>query len=64
MPIYEYVCCKCKYTIQQIMKFIDTLPECPECRIKMVRKIGVPVIRFVGSGFHCNDYSKKGKKKT
>ena len=56
---YEFKCSKCDKIIEIQAKITDNIEEpiC-ECGEKMKRVWNVPEIRFVGSGFHCNDYKK------
>ena len=58
MPLYEFVCNKCKKEFEEMCSFseIDTM-KCPECNGKSKKKLSVPVITFKGTGFYCTDNS-------
>ncbi len=64
MPIYSFRCQKCRHVIEQIQSYSDPFPECPLCGSKMSRLLGSPSLKFKGSGFHCTDYTRHGRKKT
>ncbi len=64
MPIYSFRCQKCLHEIEQVQLYSDTFPDCPLCGSKMTRLLGSPAIKFKGSGFHCTDYTRHGRKKT
>jgi len=53
----------CRHVIESIQAFEDPFPECPVCGSQMTRILGSPALKFKGSGFHCTDYSKHGRKK-
>lgn len=60
MPIYEYQCKKCKTvrTVLKTLKDADSEERCILCNSKM-KRLTAPssvVTKFVGKGFHCNDY--------
>ena len=38
-------------------------PHCPICGCEVIRIMSSPSIRFRGSGFHCNDYTRHGHTK-
>ncbi len=65
MPTYEYVCQKCSHEFEQFQSIKDDpLKRCPECRGKVVRKIGVGGgLIFKGSGFYITDYRSESYKK-
>jgi putative FmdB family regulatory protein len=63
MPVYEYVCQKCKARFDRVKSFrvsdktLDN-DKCDKCggKAKLVPSIpGHPIL--VGAGFHCNDYN-------
>ena len=66
MPVYDYECITChkQFEIQQHMdeqvieryKHLDRY--CCTCDGPMERKISLPSLKFIGKGFHCNDYPK------
>lgn len=62
MVIYPFKCHKCDVQIELEYPCIQDkveAPVCPNCRNPMKRIYTPPAIRFVGSGFHVNDYPKK-----
>lgn len=65
MPTYEYVCQKCRHEFEQFQSIKDEpLKRCPECKGKIVRKIGTGGgLLFKGSGFYITDYRSEGYKK-
>ena len=62
MPLYEYQCGACGNRFERIQKFSDPPVElCPSCgELKVVKLLSSPAIMFKGSGFHINDYARKG----
>ncbi len=65
MPTYEYVCRKCEHEFERFQSIKDEpLKRCPECKGKVVRKIGGGAgLLFKGSGFYITDYRSEGYKK-
>ena len=61
MPTYGYECRDCRKAFEVIQKMSDApLRICGACG-GALKKIMFPVgIVFKGSGFHVNDYAKKG----
>ena len=60
MPLYEYVCKKCKHRFEKIQKFSDRLiKKCPECGGPVERPLSAPAVHFKGSGFYVNDYNAR-----
>jgi putative FmdB family regulatory protein len=57
MPIYDYKCenCNVKLTTRLPMDSRDDPQQCEICNQRMFRLIGVPAVRFKGSGFYSND---------
>lgn len=56
MPMYEYVCEKCRHEFEQIQSFHDeALKECPECGGAIRRVISSVGVIFKGSGWYIND---------
>ena len=71
MPIYEYICEKCRKQIERIQRVSDPrCKKCPQCGGPLRKLVSSPAIQFKGSGFYINDYAKKsgapaeGKKKS
>lgn len=65
MPTYEYVCQKCNHEFEKFQSIKDEpLKRCPECKGKVVRKIGGGAgLLFKGSGFYITDYRSENYKK-
>ena len=69
MPYYDYECIRChrKFEIFQHMDDPDYTEYehldryCCRCNGSVERKISVPALKFVGSGFFINDYPKSSK---
>jgi len=60
VPLYEYVCKKCKHRFEKIQKFSDRLiRKCPECGGPVERPLSAPAVHFKGSGFYVNDYNAR-----
>ena len=38
MPIYEYACMACESHFEELVRYGDTAPDCPECGAGNVRK--------------------------
>ena len=62
MPIYEYLCEKCRKKTEVIQRIGERpLRVCPHCGGKLKKAISAPAIQFKGSGFYITDYGKDGK---
>ncbi|MGH9570146.1 MAG: FmdB family zinc ribbon protein [Candidatus Angelobacter sp.] len=62
MPLYEYLCTKCKHRFEKIQKFSDhMIKKCPECGGKVENVLHAPAVKFKGAGWYVNDYGKKSK---
>ena len=60
MPLYEYLCKKCRQRFERIVKFSDPLmKKCPDCGGAVERTISAPAVQFKGSGWYVTDYPKK-----
>ena len=60
MPLYEYLCKKCKHRFEKIQKFSDKmLTKCPECGGRIDQTVSAPAVQFKGSGWYVTDYAKK-----
>ena len=60
MPLYEYRCSTCGGSFERI----EHVPGhssllCPHCGGTARRQLGVPLLRFKGSGWYVTDYGKK-----
>lgn len=66
MPIYEYRCEACNEVHEALQKASDApLTDCSACGEPRLRKlIGRVGVLFKGSGFHVNDYSRGGGRKS
>lgn len=62
MPVYVYRCAECGRYLEMELPISDCkkVPSCDRCGSDMRRVFTPPFIRFVGPGFHVNDYSKGG----
>lgn len=64
MPIYEYVCKKCRHRFEKIQKFSDAkIKKCPECGGPVEQVIHAPAVQFKGTGWYVTDYAKKSDSK-
>lgn len=59
MPLYEYVCQKCKRRTEVIQNVGGRpIRNCPHCGGKVKKAFSAPAILFKGSGFYITDYAK------
>ncbi len=59
MPIYEYVCGKCKRKTEVIQRMNEApLKVCPHCGGKLKKAFSAPAIQFKGSGWYVTDYAR------
>lgn len=64
MPLYEYVCKKCRHKFEKIQKFSDRkVKKCPECGGPVEQTLHAPAVQFKGSGWYVTDYAKKSQTK-
>ena len=59
MPIYEWKCDTCEIYWEDLYNKPDDAPQkrkCPECKKLRPRAVSTFGMKFVGSGFYCNDY--------
>jgi putative FmdB family regulatory protein len=63
MPLYDYRCSHCDYTTEIEKSMDDTSKFYCECGGLLERVYNSPYCKFVGEGFHCNDYATKGEEK-
>jgi putative FmdB family regulatory protein len=59
MPLYEYVCQKCKRKTEVLQRMRERpLRICPHCGGKLKKAFSAPAIQFKGSGFYITDYAR------
>src|SRR5512141_1338645 len=59
MPLYEYVCQKCKRKTEVLQRMNERpLRICPHCGGKLKKAFSAPAIQFKGSGFYTTDYAR------
>lgn len=63
MPIYEFLCDKCKSEREEIRKISDDLPIC-SCGNTMHKKISLSSFHLKGGGWYTTDYKEKPKEKS
>ena len=63
MPIYEYECAKCGYTLEAIQKIsAAALTTCPACHKRSLRKqVSASAFHLKGSGWYVTDFKDKPK---
>lgn len=60
MPLYEYRCSTCGASFERIEHVPgDSSLPCPCCGGNTLRQLGVPVLRFKGSGWYVTDSGNK-----
>ena len=60
MPLYEYLCVRCKHKFERIDKFTARKTrKCPKCGDKAQRQLAAPAIQFKGAGWYVTDYGGK-----
>jgi putative FmdB family regulatory protein len=64
MPIYEYACKNCGYTLDELQKINDqALVDCPECgQPQLKRLISAPRFRLKGAGWYETDFKKDNQR--
>lgn len=64
MPIYEYGCQNCKYTLDVLQKIADApLTECPQCgQPSLKRLVSAPRFRLKGQGWYETDFKKDNQR--
>ena len=66
MPIYEYLCKNCGFTLEELQSIKEKpLVKCPSCGKDTLARLigGGGSIIFKGSGFYHTDYKKSSDKK-
>jgi putative FmdB family regulatory protein len=62
VPLYEYLCKKCKHKFEKIQKFSDRpIKKCPECGGPVEKVMHAPAVQFKGTGWYVTDYGGKDK---
>ena len=57
MPIYEYVCSKCRSHFEVIQKVGDPpLKRCSNCKSRLEKKVSRTSFQLKGSGWYKTDY--------
>ena len=56
MPLYEYSCIKCNYTIEVNQHHSKPNPECPECRGETRKLISKSSFQLKGDGWEKDGY--------
>jgi putative FmdB family regulatory protein len=60
MPIYEYICPKCKNKFEKLQKIGSFKTQlCPKCGKKVDTILSPAGLQFKGSGWYCTDYAGK-----
>jgi putative FmdB family regulatory protein len=60
VPLYEYLCVRCKHRFERIDKFTARKTrKCPKCGDKAQRQLAAPAIQFKGAGWYVTDYGGK-----
>jgi putative FmdB family regulatory protein len=65
MPIYEYLCAKCKHEFEAEQRITDApIRTCPKCRARKVKRL-ISQTSFVlkGGGWYSDLYSSKSSAK-
>ena len=62
MPMYEWKCQECKVYWEDLYNKPEDAPQkrkCPRCKKMKDRAMSTFGLKFIGSGFYCNDYGNK-----
>jgi len=61
VPLYEYLCAKCKKRFEKIEKLnAPRKQKCPHCGGKAERQLSASGFQFKGSGWYVTDYARSG----
>ncbi len=59
MPLYEFRCESCGWTLETILAFSDPLPQkCEACGGRLKKLLSAPAVQFKGPGFYLTDYGR------
>ncbi len=59
MPLYEYLCEACGWTVEVIQRVSEPpLTVCERCGSRLKKVLSPPAVRFKGSGWYVSDYGK------
>jgi len=62
MPLYEYKCLTCGYSLEVIQKINEPrLKKCPKCGGLLKKILSPPALQFKGSGWYITDYAQNEK---
>jgi len=64
MAMFEFECKECGKRFEELIRAGagEVSPVCPVCGGPSRKLISAPAVVFKGSGFHCTDYTKRGRK--
>jgi putative FmdB family regulatory protein len=63
MPLYEYKCSTCGYSLEVLQKVNEPkLKKCPKCGGLLKKVLSPPAIQFKGSGWYVTDYARNEKR--
>ncbi len=61
MPLYEYICPKCKHETEEIQSYDAKPIKCKKCKAQMKRKISRTSFSLKGKGWYKDHYGLKEK---
>ena len=65
MPIYEYKCFKCEFTIEKLQKLnANTTEICQKCNAEMKKIISSSNFQLKGNGWYKTDFKNNTKQNT
>ena len=65
MAMVEFQCKECGERFEELIRAgagEESPVVCPECGGQSRKLISAPAVVFKGKGFHCTDYTKRGRK--
>ena len=63
MPLYDFVCDKCGFCKEELIKLNDKEPVCDKCGSSMRKAMSAPAFHLKGSGWAADNYGLAGTKK-